>query len=178
MDSKKQWNGPLFISQIASEVDGFVLGQASAKSGAENAPWATLSCSGYPHAPLTWRYKVPFSSRYGAQELPGNKPKAKPTTELATQDESMTDASSSSEDEDADSDSSLDMGEQRVAKRKNKKRSKRTLAKNQTEHSFRPSTGETGWVSFALGPHQTREQAKPKSSRWVFVELIGTDTRS
>ncbi|CBQ70112.1 conserved hypothetical protein [Sporisorium reilianum SRZ2] len=192
---KLRWSGtsaqalllsPLLISQIAAEVDRLVAASSSSKSpssgASEKVQWATLSCSGFPHAPLTWRAKVPFSSLYGAKELPGNKTGL--PAQVATQDVSMTDASSSEDDdeEDADSDSSLDMDGQRAPKRKTKKRSKRNIGKNQTEHTFTPSTGETGWISFCLGQAKSKvvekQAATPRSSRWVLVELIGTDTRS
>lgn len=180
---------PLFISQIAAEVDRLVA-ESSRKvpsnRATEKAQWATLSCSGFPHAPLTWRAKVPYSSLYGAKELPDNKTSLAATAtaaaQAATEDVSMTDASSSDdEEEDADSDSSLDMDGLRAPKRKTKKRSKRSIGKNQTEHTFTPATGETGWISFSLGasrPRSDAKQAAPRSGRWVFVELIGTDTRS
>ncbi len=94
-------------------------------------------------------------------------------------DVSITDASSSeSEAGDDSDDSSLDMGEQRAtSKRKTKKRSKRNVGKNQTEHSFTPSTGETGWVSFCLGASTAEDSKKEKakeegSASWVFVELL------
>ncbi|CDW98559.1 hypothetical protein, partial [Sporisorium scitamineum] len=90
---------PLFISQIAAEVDQ-VVAESSSKPfsdrATEKVQWATLSCSGFPHAPLTWRAKVPFSSLYGAKELPGNKTvllaQATAAAQAASQDVSMTDA--------------------------------------------------------------------------------------
>ncbi|SPO29223.1 uncharacterized protein UTRI_06172 [Ustilago trichophora] len=166
---------PLLISQMAAEVDRFVAQSNGipSKKFREKAQWATLSCSGFPHAPLTWRAKVPFSSVYGAKELPGTKPSS---PHKASEDASMTDASSSSSDDDEDSDSSLDMGDSR--KRKPKKRSKRNIGKNQTEHTFTPSTGETGWVSFCLGSQAPVKGDGERGSRWVLVELVGTDTRS
>ncbi|SPO29895.1 uncharacterized protein UTRI_06172_B [Ustilago trichophora] len=167
---------PLFISHIAAEVDRFVAesNQIPSKKSSEKAQWATLSCSGFPHAPLTWRAKVPFSSVYGAKELPSTKPQSQ---KKASQDVHMTDASSSaSSDDDDESDSSLDMGD--IRKRKTKKRSKRNIGKNQTEHTFTPSTGETGWVSFCLGSPAPPKRVGERPSRWVLVELVGTDTRS
>ena len=190
---KLSWSGsegkqlllsPLLISQIAAEVNHFVAqsSQVSANRAAERASWATLSCSGFPHAPLTWRAKVPLSSIYGATELPGNK--ASSAAQQARGDgehaASLTDASlsaSSDDDDDEDSDSSLDMGEHRARKPKSKKRSKRNLGKNHTEHTFTPSTGETGWISFCLG-QSSQPRTDKASARCVFVELVGTDTRS
>lgn len=186
---KLTWSGPagkplllspLLISQIAAEVDGFIA-QSSAKEG-ESCRWATLSVSGFPHAPLTWRAKKPLSEVYGAKDLPGTK-SAKP--KLAGEMMEDTDVSSSEdEDEDAESDSSLNMGEKRKQKKK-KKRSKRNVGKNQTEHTFTPSTGETGWVSFCLSSKRVEREKEAAGNgeeegraRWVFVELVGTDTRS
>ncbi|GAC97911.1 hypothetical protein PHSY_005499 [Pseudozyma hubeiensis SY62] len=154
---KLSWSGPvgqplllspLLIAQIAAEVNDFVV-ESSGKShhheSAESVHWATLSCSGFPHAPLTWRSKVPLSSIHGAKELPGNKTTSHNQAALpATEDASMTDTSSSDDDDDADngdSDSSLDMDGLRTPKPRKKKRSKRNIGKNQTEHTFTPSTG-------------------------------------
>lgn len=166
---------PLFISHIAAEVDRFMAesNNIPSKKSSEKALWATLSCSGFPHAPLTWRAKVPFSSVYGAKELPGTKP---PSQNRASEDAHMTDASSASSDDDHESDSSLDMGD--IRKRKTNKRSKRNIGKNQSEHTFTPSTGETGWVSFCLGSPAPAKSDGERGSRWVLVELVGTDTRS
>lgn len=198
--AKLSWSGsaekplllsPLLISQIASEVERFIAGlnDASSRSRSMEARWATLSCSGFPHAPLTWRSKVPFSAVYGAKELPSNKSAPSKQSqnsvneEQRSMDSTHTDVSSSDNDDNDDSDSSLDMGEHRPSKRKTNKRSKRNLGRNQTEHTFRPSSGETGWISFCLGPTQPtpagqRDAPPTESSQWVFVELIGTDTRS
>ncbi|KAJ1036398.1 hypothetical protein NDA13_000278 [Ustilago tritici] len=164
---------PLLISQIAAQVDRIMSLPNSTKGDAERVEWATLSCAGFPHAPLTWRAKVPLSSRYGAKELPGSKT----NTHLAAaaEDAEMEDASSSSEEESGeDSDASLDMGDIDTSKRRKKKRSKRNVGKNQTEHTFTPNTGETGWVSFCLKSKAEKKQ----TGRWAFVELVGSDTRS
>ncbi|TKY87979.1 hypothetical protein EX895_003075 [Sporisorium graminicola] len=198
---KLRWSGPqgkplllspLFVSQISREVHRLVSQSSTSSRATETVQWATLSCSGFPHAPLTWRAKVPFSSLYGAKELPGNKTNlsAELAAQAADEEVSLTDASSSddNDEDEADSDSSLDMDGQRAPKRKTKKRSKRNIGKNQTEHTFTPATGETGWISFCLGESQPstarakttpdEKQAPPRTGRWVFVELIGTDTRS
>lgn len=169
---------PLLISQVAAAVDRCIaeLGGSVSKKSAEKADWATLSCSGYPHAPLTWRSKVALSSVYGAKDLPGNKSATRSKVTDAMADASLTDASSSEDEDDEDSDSSLDMGELRQPKRKTKKRSKRNIGKNQTEHTFTPSTGETGWISFCL--NSTSAQTPQRSCKWILVELVGTDTRS
>ncbi|KAJ9476077.1 hypothetical protein PHBOTO_006149 [Pseudozyma hubeiensis] len=193
--AKLSWSGPtgeplllspLLIAQIAAEVNDFVV-KSSDKSHhnkpSEMVHWATLSCSGFPHAPLTWRSKVPLSSLYGAKELPGNKSTSQNQAALPTAEDALvTDASSSDDDDDddadnGDSDSSLDMDGLRTRKPRKKKRSKRNIGKNQTEHTFTPSTGETGWISFCLGG-AGKDEAAARPGRWVFVELIGTDTRS
>lgn len=168
---------PLLISQIASQVDAFVsdTNQKSRKAGAERVDWSTLSCAGFPHAPLTWRAKTPLSSRYGAKELPSNKSTQKTNANDQVEDAEFTAQDSFLESSGEDSDASLDMGELST-KRKKKKKSKRNVGKNQTEHSFTPNTGETGWVSFCIGSNQGN--GKGEKGRWIFVELVGTDTRS
>ncbi len=153
---------PLLIAYITRELDALV-------SELTSIGWATMTCAGFAQAPLTWRSKVPLSSVYGAKELPGNKA-ALSHRQSENEDVAMTDSSEGEEDDEGESDSSLDMGA-RVVRRK--KRSKRSIGKDHTEHSFTPSTGETGWISFCLPP-----VAEVQRSRWVLVELVGTDTRS
>lgn len=180
---------PLFIIQVAEQVNRLIL-ESSCTTNPEHVKeyidWAALSCSGFPHAPLSWRSKVAFSSLYGAKELSGSKRASRAKTTLSAPLESekigFTDASSSEDDDQhhVDSDSSLDVDGLQSQKRKRKKRCKRNVGKNHTEHSFTAWTGETGWISFCLGTrHREPVPAPtPRSCRWVLVELIGTDTRS
>lgn len=158
---------PLLIAHITRELDALV---SELHATTPQVGWATMTCVGFAQAPLTWRSKVPLSSVYGATELPGNKAAQSHRQSENVEDVAMTDSSEEDEDDEGESDSSLDMGARVVRRRK---RSQRSIGKNHTEHAFTPSTGETGWISFCLPP-----ALKVQNTRWILVELVGTDTRS
>ncbi|PWZ03496.1 hypothetical protein BCV70DRAFT_197707 [Testicularia cyperi] len=157
--------------------------------------WAMLSCSGYPHAPLSWRSKVSLSRRFGAQPTHASSTSTvlakgnQLAIEMNVDHDSCHDSSEEGAGfDDDDSDSSLDLGEGRPAragKKSAKRRSKRQLKPNHTEHAFTSNSGETGWVSFCFSRKASRSKLNstpptlpPPSARWILVELVGTDTRS